>query len=189
MVWKTKDGRDVPVAQLGDEHLQNILRMLLRRSPMMREAQALGMALSTGPSGEMARDAFDMEVERLERVDLVTFLRDYTPHWRALLEEAERRFGPDAVALLIERHKPTRRDELTASAAVLGLLKSAADEETLRGRAQCLTDLEAELLGALAALVAAEDRFMKESGLLPVDPIIEALPAARTAIEKAMAPR
>lgn len=50
-----------------------------------------------------------------------------------------------------------------------------------------MTDVEAALLAALVKLVAAEDRFVAESGVNYTDPVAEAVALARPVIEMAKA--
>lgn len=117
--WTTKDGREIPYPQLGDDHLRNVILMLLRRSPFMREVETLKMALSASlVSGEGASDALELEIAALERTDDLAFLRDYTPHWSGLVAEAERRFGVGVVADLIRLNTPSEEDDRRASASV-----------------------------------------------------------------------
>ena len=59
--WRTRTGESIPIGKLGDEHLQNILRMLLR-----------------------AALAYDGAVEELD----VEFIEK---EWPELVEEAEKR--------------------------------------------------------------------------------------------------
>lgn len=36
-VWKTSDGREIPVGEMDEEHVKNVLRMILRRRRKMKD--------------------------------------------------------------------------------------------------------------------------------------------------------
>lgn len=63
--WKTKDGQIIPIRKLTDDHLENILSLLIRHAVVKRcqtELAYLRPAFG-GPRGDMAQDAFDQEFD------------------------------------------------------------------------------------------------------------------------------
>lgn len=56
-IWKTRDGREIPVGELGEEHAKNILRMLIRkrRERQMERLNALVSKLDDFPPEEFER--------------------------------------------------------------------------------------------------------------------------------------
>lgn len=62
--WTTKEGRSIPIADLSDQHLLNILKML-RRSAVYRAAkETVSLINCARPHGDAANDAFNAELER-----------------------------------------------------------------------------------------------------------------------------
>lgn len=57
--WKTRDGRVLPIADMGDDHLANTIRMLRRKGFIGRST--LEAYMTSGPSGDMASMAFEQE--------------------------------------------------------------------------------------------------------------------------------
>lgn len=63
--WRTKDGRDLAIADMGEQHLRNTIAML-ERNMMSRDGQALLLASQPCPfNGEHAQDAYHDEVDRI----------------------------------------------------------------------------------------------------------------------------
>lgn len=86
--WKTRAGRLIPICDLEDGHLLNILCMIRRAAVNLSAARTVRALLTPGPQGEMAQMAFEQEVG--EQIDATW--RDALPKdWPALYEEAESR--------------------------------------------------------------------------------------------------
>lgn len=86
--WKTKDGRLIPFSDIGDDHLVNILKMLVRGA-VAKKAEKLAVYVNgPQPRGDEALTAFEKEFCRLMNADF----RDFAwPQFAGLLEEAKRR--------------------------------------------------------------------------------------------------
>ena len=80
IVWTTRDGRQMTMGQIGDNHLNNIIKMLKRE---YLKALSVGYQASSFLRGEMAIASVDSALDHLEE----NFLEVYTP----FVEEQERR--------------------------------------------------------------------------------------------------
>ena len=60
-VWITRDGRGIPIPELGDRHLLNIIRLLRRASLSYTNHMAHRYIVMGYPQGEMAQDAWEKE--------------------------------------------------------------------------------------------------------------------------------
>lgn len=88
--WKTKDGREIPIKDLGDGHLENILNLLIRHAVVKRcqtELAYLRPAFG-GPRGDMAQDAFDQEFDGICQLTTEDY---FLPIWWDLEAEAKKR--------------------------------------------------------------------------------------------------
>lgn len=91
-VWKTKDGKEIRLADMAFEHLKNVERMLevkaLRRIDTLQN-QVLNWGC---PQGEMAEMAFDQGVEEiLEDQMMGNFERYADPIYFDVIQEIEKR--------------------------------------------------------------------------------------------------
>ena len=74
MVWKTKDGRKIPISELTDVHLLNIHRMLHQQ---VEDEKHYSGVIGTvwEPRGEMAQDVFEEEhLQVIKQVHIATTL-------------------------------------------------------------------------------------------------------------------
>ena len=62
--WKTRDGREVDVADMADDHLVNTLRML-RRNGFVSTSTLNFYLFGPSPEGDGAQLAFDRELSEL----------------------------------------------------------------------------------------------------------------------------
>lgn len=89
-VWRTKEGKKIPINKLEDEHLSNILNLLIKcaiQKRVLTEKTYLCPAFG-GPIGDGAQMAFDQEFDQV--MELTT--EDYLPSiWHDLIYEAEKR--------------------------------------------------------------------------------------------------
>jgi hypothetical protein len=60
--WVTKDGTEIPIPELEDYHLMNIIRLLERQHAYTIAAYVYGPE----PRGDMAKDAFEREFDTLD---------------------------------------------------------------------------------------------------------------------------
>lgn len=98
-IWRTKEGDEIPYAQLDPGHLINILLWLRRRSLEKAQEVARRDGVVLGPDGWLARKA---------------------PDFDGLLEEARRRRGRVLeVAELIASRKPVDEEAVKAAARQL----------------------------------------------------------------------
>ena len=90
-LWKTKDGRVIPIVDLADNHLEKIIEMLKTNHPKLPTAYTLRQYL-TGPepTADGALMAFNHEIDQLiDATDLKT--DSLTPLYAAVVEERDRR--------------------------------------------------------------------------------------------------
>ena len=84
MKWKTKDGRKIPIKDLDDEHLVNIIRMLRRKKS---EFLSILYSFPATPYS-YAEEDIDRQIDYLERTDIEGF---YGELGERLLHEAHKR--------------------------------------------------------------------------------------------------
>ena len=92
-IWRTKDGKEIPISELTDIHLGNILRMLKRRGIARRQENLDAMMDIAGsifaPRGEMATYMFDQEFDHYLNAEWEEM---YAPTFiEPLLDEADKR--------------------------------------------------------------------------------------------------
>jgi hypothetical protein len=89
--WTTKEGKTIPINELEDKHLLNIMNMLMVRAPLIKERVVLEIIrFSDCVNGEMAQLAIDQEIRKLENADDIVVLYG-TPLYDALRKEAKKR--------------------------------------------------------------------------------------------------
>lgn len=90
-VWVTRDGRSISIAGMDDAHLNNTIRFLRRRAPVMRLAllSRMGQYIDDGPYG--AATACEMEASGVMDMSEDEFLAVFVPQWKALVAELARR--------------------------------------------------------------------------------------------------
>ena len=69
--WRTKNGREIPIPELEDEHLLNIYRMLDKRICEIGEMTLFWAHPVWGPHGEHAQDAADCAMEEAWNEEIV----------------------------------------------------------------------------------------------------------------------
>ena len=76
-VWKTKDGRKVPINKMDDQHLCNTLRML-KRCAMGKQSYTINMAgqMMCSLNGEMASYYAEQDFDRACESDWTEFTPD-----------------------------------------------------------------------------------------------------------------
>ena len=70
-VWTTKDGRKIPVNEMGDTHLINAWKFLDRKETKVREAEMFYNHPIWGPRGEMAQEAAEQAMGQAYDVQAV----------------------------------------------------------------------------------------------------------------------
>lgn len=89
--WITKDGIQIRITDMADDHLINAIRLLKRVVRKMRLAHSFeGFSMLNFISGEMAEIAVETALEQEERMDDEEWLAHHTPY-DELIEEAKRR--------------------------------------------------------------------------------------------------
>jgi len=61
LIWTTRDGRKIRVHDMGDDHLMNTMRMLIRVASVTRAKKMIFYTTCTPPTAERSLDAFDCE--------------------------------------------------------------------------------------------------------------------------------
>ena len=89
-IWTTKEGRNIKIRDMSDQHLINTINML-RRFAKHVESEALSAAYSLEATltGEMALDAIDSEIRRLENDEIDP--GELNPKYNYLVKEATKR--------------------------------------------------------------------------------------------------
>lgn len=103
-IWVTRDGRRIPIPDMTDDHLRNVLNYIKRGLPAYRKQIAIGILLKgvasvklfwTGVVAEQeAEDQFDgliAKVRELEAIPDEEFLSTYVPIYGVLYQEAYKR--------------------------------------------------------------------------------------------------
>ena len=146
-VWVTKEGHRILFEDLGDRHLENIVKMLVRKARQdIAETTAFYLSCLK-PRGEMAQDAFDKEFDfwcddgtmenevRMSRLE-VELTND--KRWEPIKQECERRKQAEAEKRRQERleseYKAFRYNEMekykkTLSGAKLDEIETTVSEE------------------------------------------------------------
>jgi len=89
--WTTKEGKTIPINELEDKHLLNIMNMLMVRAPLIKERVVLeAIRFSSCVHGDMAQLGVEQDIERLENADDIEVLFK-TPLYDALRIEAKKR--------------------------------------------------------------------------------------------------
>jgi hypothetical protein len=72
-VW-IEDGKLIPLKELQPQHRRNLIAYLERNAEKLKWSFELAMLSGLQPSGDMACDAFDSEMEKLERTSGIDWL-------------------------------------------------------------------------------------------------------------------
>lgn len=90
-VWVTKDRRVIPIRELDDDHLSNIISFLRRQAAKVIEQKAADILVSASSlQGEMAIDSMDRELTAVMNTSPQEVLESM-PIYDALCDEADRR--------------------------------------------------------------------------------------------------
>lgn len=87
-VWKTRDGKSVPIDEMGDSHLANAIAMLVRVEARLRDTALAALAYAGSTSAEMA--SYAAEGEAMAMFDGANDARQ----WRLLMEDEVKRRAP-----------------------------------------------------------------------------------------------
>ena len=74
-LWITKEGQTIPIDELEDRHLLNIIKMMIRQAQKRKKA-AIQYLLCYCPQGEMAEMDWDSSLEDLEESGWEGFLSE-----------------------------------------------------------------------------------------------------------------
>ena len=92
LTWRTRDGREILIAEMGDAHLVNTIKLLRRRADAFRMAGAVQMWAYAEDAPDGAAAAAEMGAEHLlEWADDDEVVAEFVPSFPVLLKEAERR--------------------------------------------------------------------------------------------------
>lgn len=90
-VWTTKEGQEIPIPDLTDSHLKNIVAMLRRNAASTKEwAVGQGYLAEASIHGEMALDSIQSTIMHLEEQDPQEYIEEEFPE---IFEEYYKRFG------------------------------------------------------------------------------------------------
>lgn len=87
-MWKTKDGSNIRICDMGDRHLLNAMRMLAQQAEIKRAVSVHRFLQCPQPSGDMAQDCYQREFDELLDAEWLDFVPDI---YRSLVAEADRR--------------------------------------------------------------------------------------------------
>ena len=95
-IWTTRDGEEIPVRELSDSHLTNIVKLLARgaenfKFKLCQEAETFEMFLQ----GEIASLEASRATDRVHETPAEELLIAHVPQYKNLLKEARRRKLPD----------------------------------------------------------------------------------------------
>ncbi|KKM18653.1 hypothetical protein LCGC14_1663490 [marine sediment metagenome] len=79
--WVTREGQVIPIMQLGDRHLYNIYRMLLRIQADIDSVDEEGHPRGGNPSLELFDTKFSAIIAEMERRQMPTILKEKIDHW------------------------------------------------------------------------------------------------------------
>lgn len=90
-VWRSKDGREIPIVEMEDRHLINTIRFLRRNVLRYQCAQfsAMGSYVAQAPDG--AADCCESEANQLMDLSDDDYLAHRFPSFKTMLAEASRR--------------------------------------------------------------------------------------------------
>lgn len=80
-VWTTRDGRQIPVEELSDQHLFNIIQWLWKQYQINDEAIALEYSMLGYLQGEMAQYQIGSEITTLE------YKQAAITYWQGILDK------------------------------------------------------------------------------------------------------
>jgi hypothetical protein len=90
--WRTRDGREVLISEMGDSHLLNTIRYLERNKEAIVLNHVIAMSrIGSTFGGDGAQDAYDNAMAELADEEHETALEMCVPEYKALVAEAERR--------------------------------------------------------------------------------------------------
>ena|ERR1700744_3453996 len=91
ITWRTQKGEVIPISRMADSHLINTIRYL-RKTAALQIGKAVNQswAFLGTLNGEMAQDAMDQEIARLEQMEPLDYVESM-PIYQSLVREAKRR--------------------------------------------------------------------------------------------------
>lgn len=93
-LWRTKEGQEIRINKLKSDHLENILKMLIRQAPGYKQAQVDRFYSYPEPRGDMAQLAYEGEERAMLNSESWQVLEDVCPQFEQLVREAFRRRLP-----------------------------------------------------------------------------------------------
>ena len=105
LVWVTKDKQRIPITELENSHLRNILQLLVRAAMASLRQRQILYIFGPRPHGEHAMDAFNQEFDYWccyeddygRTPPLEAILKEKIPQWDALVAESHKRGSYDQV--------------------------------------------------------------------------------------------
>ena len=92
MIWKTRDGKEIEVKDLTNDHLKRIIVMVAGAGNRIREHEIQKMLTGIQPSTDASQDCFDNNMKYIEDCDWREFYPDdKQPLIKALDDEARKR--------------------------------------------------------------------------------------------------
>lgn len=105
-VWRTRDGREIPIEEMEDGHVLNTIRFLHRNAEMIRFGYFVRVYWSSPqPNGDGAQMAVDEECQRWAQLCDVDMLKRAVPQYVMLLLEATKRGLNVATVIPLEATK------------------------------------------------------------------------------------
>lgn len=88
-MWRTKDGREIAITKMDENHLLNTIKMLIRKGAFAREANALQYChyLDSHDGGDGAHMALEAELNQALDTDTIGYLCETNPTFQELFVE------------------------------------------------------------------------------------------------------
>ncbi|MGH7183499.1 MAG: hypothetical protein ACREJN_16190 [Nitrospiraceae bacterium] len=94
-VWTTKQGKRIKILDMPDDHLSNLISLLIRTAKINKFANLILMSNALALlQGEEARIAAEHEMDRLEATNVYFLLQSQYPQWDYLVSAAFNRNLP-----------------------------------------------------------------------------------------------
>lgn len=100
-IWVTKDGQRVHVKDLGDTHLTNLIKLVIRKGKQAQLCEIVAAnSISMLFQGEMAQLCAARDIDAMENEHINNYLERRMITWESIKKEAFKRKLVDAIEVL-----------------------------------------------------------------------------------------